>query len=396
MKKILVVTYGGGHVEAMIPLIKRLKKNSNFELDIIGLTTAKQKLINNGIKCKGAKELFSSKNKNLVELAYRVIEKNQHPEIDIEDAIAYHCMGINDLISMYGDEKGTQIAIQKGRFSYLPIYSAEEYLRKNDIDILITGTCPRTELAFQKVANNLGLNSLAIADNFLFKELDYICQKDYANNISVITKTVAAQVKKHGYIGNVHVLGNPAFDNLFEESNIFKAKTFRQKLNIREEDRLIMWAAHPLNAEIYSGRKHVDLELIINSLTSYCKRKGNTKFLIRQHPNSNLLPPNSQFEYGFICSPEISIETALHSIDQLVVESSTVGIQAAVIGKPVITLWHNGYPPYEENGLSKDISDIKKLHKALDKQQKPDLSKFSYPLHKSSSELIEELIIKLT
>ena len=395
MKKICVVTYGGGHVTAMIPLLKRLKNNSNFELDIIGLTTAKKKLINNGINCKGAKEIFSSKDKNILELVDRVIEKNQHPEIDIEDAIAYHSMGIHNLILMFGYEKGTQIAIEKGRFGYLPIYSAEQYLHKHDIDILITGICPRTELAFQKVASKLNIKSLAIADNFLFKELDYICQKDYSSNLSVITKTVESQVKKNGYFGNVYVLGNPAFDNLFEESNIFKAKEYRKKLNLRESDRLIMWAAHPIYAEVYSGRKHVDLELIINSLTSYCEKKDNTKFLVRQHPNSNLLSPDSQFEYGFLCSPEISIETALHSIDQLVVESSTVGIQAAVIGKPVITLWHNGYPPYEENGLSKDISDINQLHEALDQKQKPDLSKFSYPLHKSSSELLEELILNL-
>tara|TARA_Y200000002_G_scaffold345791_1_gene319945 strand:- start:1696 stop:2886 length:1191 start_codon:yes stop_codon:yes gene_type:complete len=396
MKRVLVVTYGGGHVAAMIPLLKRLKNNNRFQLEIIGLTTAKKKLIDEGLTCKGSGEVFSSNDEKLFKIINKVIEPNQHPEIDIEDAIAYHAMGINDLILKFGEEKGTQIALEKGRFGYLPIYSAEKYLLKNKVDFLITGTCPRTELAFQKASNRIGIESLAIADNFLFKELDYICQHDYSKNLSVITKKVATQVKKNGYLGNIYVLGNPSFDNLFEEKYILEAKEYRKKLNLRKRDRLIMWAAHPPNAHIYSGRKHVNTVSILNSLTNYCKRNKNTKFLVRQHPNSNLLSPNTKFEYGYLCSTKISIETALHSIDQLVVESSTVGIQAAIIGKPVITLWHNGYPPYEENGLSKDISDLNQLHKELDKKQIPDLSKFSYPMHKSSSELLEEIVLKLT
>ena len=284
---------------------------------------------------------------------------------------------------------------EEGRYSYLPIYTAEKYLLKNKIDFLITGSCPRTELAFQKASNKLGIKSLAIADNFLYKELKYICQRDYSNNLSVITRNVANQVKENGFQGKVHVLGNPAFDNLFDERNINEAKKYRQELNLKKGERLIMWAAHPKNAEIYSGRKHVNFNLIINSLTEYCKKNKNTKFLVRQHPNSNLISSNTKFEYGYLCKSEISIETALHATDQLVVESSTVGIQAAIIGKPVITLWHKGYPPYEENGLSKDILDLGELHNALDAKQNPDLSKFSYPLHKNSSELLEDAILQM-
>ena len=395
MKRVLVVTYGGGHVAAMIPLLKRLRNNKKFSLEIIGLTTAKKKLIDKGFNCKGSSDLFSLRENKLLKIVNNVIESNQHPDIDPEDAIAYHAMGINDLILKFGDKKGIQIAMEQGRYSYLPIYTAEEYLLKNRIDFLITGSCPRTELAFQKASNKLGIQSLAIADNFLFKELKYICEKDYSNNLSVITQNVANQVKENGFQGKVHVLGNPAFDNLFDKRNINEAKKYREELNLKKSERLIMWAAHPKNAEIYSGRKHVDLNLIINSLTEYCKKIKNTKFLVRQHPNSNLISSNTKFEYGYLCKSEISIETALHAIDQLVVESSTVGIQAAIIGKPVITLWHKGYPPYEENGLSKDILDLSELHKALDAKQLPDLSKFSYPLHKKSSELIEDAVLKM-
>ena len=395
MKRVLVVTYGGGHVAAMIPLLKRLKNNKKFNLEIIGLTTAKKKLINEGFNCKGSSDLFSLKQNKLLEIVRNLIESNQHPDIDFEDAIAYHGMGINDLILKFGDKKGIKIATEEGRYSYLPIYTAEKYLLKNKIDFLITGSCPRTELAFQKASNKLGIKSLAIADNFLYKELKYICQRDYSNNLSVITRNVANQVKENGFQGKVHVLGNPAFDNLFDERNINEAKKYRQELNLKKGERLIMWAAHPKNAEIYSGRKHVNFNLIINSLTEYCKKNKNTKFLVRQHPNSNLISSNTKFEYGYLCKSEISIETALHATDQLVVESSTVGIQAAIIGKPVITLWHKGYPPYEENGLSKDILDLGELHNALDAKQNPDLSKFSYPLHKNSSELLEDAILQM-
>ena len=68
MKRVLVVTYGGGHVAAMIPLLKRLKNNQKFYLEIIGLTTAKKKLINDGFNCKGSSDLFSLKQDKLLKI----------------------------------------------------------------------------------------------------------------------------------------------------------------------------------------------------------------------------------------------------------------------------------------------------------------------------------------
>ena len=59
IKKIVFVTYGGGHVNMLIPVIKKLQKQSNLELVVLGLTTAGLVLKNNNIPYIGFKDLLN-------------------------------------------------------------------------------------------------------------------------------------------------------------------------------------------------------------------------------------------------------------------------------------------------------------------------------------------------
>ena len=57
-KKIVFVTYGGGHVNMLVPVIKELQKQDNLELIVLGLTTAGSVLKNNNIPYIGFKDLL--------------------------------------------------------------------------------------------------------------------------------------------------------------------------------------------------------------------------------------------------------------------------------------------------------------------------------------------------
>ena len=52
VKKAFFVCYGGGHAEALIPVMKYLIANTSIKVDAIGINLAAEKLRMNGIPCK--------------------------------------------------------------------------------------------------------------------------------------------------------------------------------------------------------------------------------------------------------------------------------------------------------------------------------------------------------
>ena len=64
MKKILIVTYGGGHVNIINQILLKCKSINFYEVSIITLTSAKNKIINKNYKTYNLadfKEVFSQK-----------------------------------------------------------------------------------------------------------------------------------------------------------------------------------------------------------------------------------------------------------------------------------------------------------------------------------------------
>ena len=79
--------------------------------------------------------------------------------IDIDDAIAYHGIGLYDLCLEYGEENGWQRFEEKGRKVFCPIKSMEIIVRAISPDLLIIPTGVRFEKALAKVAN---LNNIPV------------------------------------------------------------------------------------------------------------------------------------------------------------------------------------------------------------------------------------------
>ena len=61
-KKILFVSYGGGHINIILPIYKKCKKNG-FHADLIALTGAKLVTESQNIKSLGFKDFVEEKEK---------------------------------------------------------------------------------------------------------------------------------------------------------------------------------------------------------------------------------------------------------------------------------------------------------------------------------------------
>ena len=57
MKKVLFVAYGGGHVNMVIPVAKKLMAQPGFYVEVLGLTTARHVLEKENIPCFGFSDL---------------------------------------------------------------------------------------------------------------------------------------------------------------------------------------------------------------------------------------------------------------------------------------------------------------------------------------------------
>ena len=393
MKKILLACYGGGHVKSLIPVAKLLNNDYGINLNCLGFTTAKNEILNAGLKCMGCSDIYKLEDKSTENLLLSIINPYQNENINPKDALAYNLMGFKELVSKHGKKKGIELLKNHGRKAYLPIREFMKFLKIFNPDFVITSTSPRFELALQIAANYMKINSLAVGDLFLDKEYKYICNKNYSKNLSVFSMSTKKFLKDCGYRGSIFVKGNPAFDNLYEKANFKKALYFRKELKLKESDTLILWICPPSNVD----NNCIDSSLVLESLIKYTKNRKNTKFLIRQHPNSQVLNPNIIYPNGIFCDKNIPIEICLYAANKVLVFNSTVLIQASLLEIPTLVYSKSNCPVYDpEFGLNvSSISSLDYLEKSLDELQKPDIHKLGFPSNYNSSKNIYELIKKL-
>ena len=390
MKRVLLATYGGGHVASLLPLAQRLRVDPQLELHCLGFTTARAALTAAGFDCLGAADLLSADDGPWLERARPLLEQPQHPDVTPADALAYYALGLKDLAIDLELESALALVQRQGRRCFNPVHSMKRLLQRLRPQLLITSTCPRSELALQRAAHGLGIAGLAVGDLFLQDEAPYVCASDYASDLSVIAEPVRQQLAEAGCGSRIHIGGNPAFDSLLDPQHRAAAQRFREQLGLTSSQHLLLWACHPA-VEAFTGRVFVDPAAMLSALEDYAGSRADVRLLIRQHPSAPLFAPGQEVRGGWICPTELPIETCLQAVDQVIVEVSTVGLQAALLGKSLVTIRAAGSPPYAELGLALDVPDLAALPAALDARQRPDLARLGYPREQPAAERLAQL-----
>ena len=337
MKNIFMACYGAGHVNALLPIAKKLNKDNNVNLKVLGFTTAKKVFYENGIPVIELGNFIKNKDDKIVDYVKEIIKTNQHPDIKFEDALNYNFIGLKDNIKFHGQEKALSLFRKYGRKSYLPVETFKNFFKENKFDLIITSSSPRFELAVQKAAYELSIKSLSVSDLFNSHEYKYICKPDYAGYITVLSNNVKEFLLEKGYKGVIEVTGNPDFDKLYKEDNSNEVNKIRKLLNLNSNDKLILWACPPSNVE----KKCLDPKKVFSYINDFAERNNNYKFIIRQHPNSKIFEKEFNLKNGLFCPKNLSLEICLKACDILITYNSTVLFQAAMLGKKLITHSHS-------------------------------------------------------
>ena len=364
MKKVFIVCYGGGHVNMIIPVIKRLK-TLNLEVKVLGLTTAETALKKHGIESFGYRHYLSLfKDQNEIQLHGSDLKKDlpANNEIPSEETIAYLGLSYWDLEQKLGKVEALRKYSSEGRYCFFQTKVMEVILEHEKPDFLLTTNSPRTELASLVISKKLKIPNSCLVDQYskvIFE--DRFQHADYIDHYFVpmdFDKSKLTDLGVPAY--NITVSGNPAFENHFSVENINQAKDFRKTYFFSKET-VITYAKAPS----YSIFAEVDSE-VIDKLLKFIKANPEFGLIIRNHPND--LASCEQVKGVFYSTKVESVAMILHATDIIISQGSTVGMEGKLLGKTVVQYSDKRSPAsidQEEIGIASKVDSFEDLETLL-------------------------------
>lgn len=344
-RKALFVTYGGGHASMVLPVMRELRLiDPQVECVVLALTTAYASAKKAGERPLGYKDLL-----HLVDASQALrwgealLEANSSPDVSREESVAY--LGINylDLIVQHGEAGAAQLYAEKGRYGFLPMRFMSLLMDAFGPDVVVATNSPRSEEAALAVAVARAVPSVGMVDLFGLDSDTYVLRDVKPDWTCVIADSVRDRLIKRGFASDrVKVTGNPGFDGLFTSKNRELADAFVNRKGWQGKDIIFnagAWepVSHP-NTDIPAGRSFpIEIEGI---LREYVHSRPNTALIQRYHPGDWFQYPRWPMEPNvhFSEPPNEAIHPLLLASTVVVNTNSTVGLEAAVAGKLVVSI----------------------------------------------------------
>lgn len=375
MKRVLLVTYGGGHVAMMAPVIHELQRRGNCRVTVLGLTTAGPRLQQEGIPFLGFADLVEPYDDDALEKGRQLAAENhtQGTGIPFAETVAYLGLSYADLVERRGIEGAELDYAERKRQAFLPVGPLKRLIARIQPDLVVATSSPRAERAAIIAAQAMRIPAVSIIDLF-GREWDFLFQPGYADRVFVMSEMVRQDFIGRGrHPDEIIVTGNPSFDRLSASTITRDARRWRDSIDPRGNRTIILWTA----TSILEDR---DRRAIIHWLGQLAAARPDLAIVYRPHPNSvadfsdlpaGVLPGNNRED----CAPQIA------GSDAVLVTVSTTGIEAALLDKPVIKMafvnpdyriYSEAYPrydamaPYESMKIAHRIEQLEQLEGAID------------------------------
>ena len=278
------------------------------------------------------------------------------------------------------EEHGVQAAAQKykegGRRSFLPVNFLARVIDDVRPSVVVSTGSPRSEQAAIEAALLSGVPCLTMVDLFALPHESFVRYKVFADRITVLSEFVKNNLVGAGIkASSIVVTGCPAYDPLFDEANQTAARVLRADLGW-EGLKVLMWAGNleepgeGVTEQFQGAGLALEVE---RRLRAWVDSRPDVAVLVRYHPSQyHLFPDLGAQERVYRSNPvEDALVPQLHLSDTVVVQGSTVGFEAALIGKRVLCL---SYSPmvinmnfdYAKLGLGESVSSPEDLLRVLD------------------------------
>ncbi|MCT7646450.1 hypothetical protein [Aliarcobacter butzleri] len=347
MRKVLFVSYGGGHINIINEVIKEIIKYKNIDFKVLALTTAYDKSVslfsNKYIKkISDYKDLFKKDIEKINYYGSLILEDNYNASSGIskEDTLIYLGLSMFELVQTHGEQKAFDLYNKKQRQAFLPVNIMKNILEYEKTSLVVTTTSPRFEEASLIAANELGIETIQILD--LFGELYPLPR---ANHIICMNNYISESLKRQGLIENKYYhFGQPAIEKTVKNILSVDKVIIKNKLELNSNKTLLYATQKPnIYNEDFSYHNFAGYETIndnIFSIFEFLYEKYNINILVRLHPNEDFNDYKKWFDkYNFVqyINNKCNLEESLAICDVLLNQASTVSVEAISANKDVFT-----------------------------------------------------------
>ncbi|MEY8212913.1 MAG: hypothetical protein RPR97_00380, partial [Colwellia sp.] len=283
---------------------------------------------------------------------------------------------------------------EKHRQAFYPINFMKAVIEYLKADLVVATNSPRSERAIIDAAGIFGCASICIVDMFALQEVEWIGRTGFSKKVCVLNDSVKEMFIKEGRnSADIIVTGNPAFDSLQDKDKLMQGGEIRKKFNLKPGQLAILYASqpepakHPFNERIGDESLPRRIEAVLRAEAG---QHDKYKLIVRYHPSETI-----EFEAGknILSSPKSeNLHALLHAVDIVVVAASTVGLEASLIGKNVISVDDSIFTldaPFSQMGISTGVDCPSQLPAALDSLVYKNTRESLSELEDSTSKIIK-------
>jgi len=334
----LFVAYGGGHIATVIPLALRARALSLCEPLVLALTTAASAAREAGLPTVGFKNFLRPGDEPWLAVGRQLAAQLPTAPADIEESAAYLGLSYADLVVDHGPAIAENLYARSGRQAFLPRHFLERVIKRVKPQLVCATNSPRAERAALMAAGKMGIPCVCVVDLFAIDEKRWIGLKGFASRVCVFNEAVRQSLlDMERRPEEVLVTGNPAFDRLFDSAPAQRANHTRERLGSQGR-RVLLWASQhePMH---HPWRQQVgDTELpsrVLQTLIDYVHSREDWQLAVRPHPSEAepVLPSSSKV---VLAGRDWPLTELLHASDVVCTLTSTVGLEAHLLGKPVV------------------------------------------------------------
>lgn len=371
IKKALFVCYGGGHAKMVLPVVQQFLREGRLQVEVLALTTAHAFFERHGIAAMGFCDFTGALDAQALAWGQDLYALTApHPEVQARESIAYLGLSFADLVNEIGLEPARQRYATFGRAAFLPLQRLLAILEQRRPDVVIATNTRRAEMAAILAARKLGIPAVCLVDWYPVGDAQVLGTPGYADRICVPnTASLTRLVQEGRPAADIAVTGNPAFDSLASPELQRQAQNWLAGQPWRHQKK-ILWASQPepIAHRITGVPGDPGLpERIFGWLQEVLARHPDWHLIARPHPSENA----SFMQAGPQCSISVQTEPLhplLASMDAVVCMTSTVGYEAALLGKPLVHLplsVHGDEADYTQMGLALKAANTPEIEQAL-------------------------------
>src|SRR5437773_1755882 len=219
MPRALLVCYGGGHSQMLIPVIGELSRSTLWDLKVLAATTAGPEMERHGIMAYGYRHLVEMPgDRDALDRGMQLAKTGHNPAsgISLEESVAYLGLCYRDLEERLGVQRASELYATYGRHAFLPIGPLTRAVDRFEPDVVVTTNSPKSERAALLVARAKGIPAVYLEDLLCLHVHPSFVPPPIAERVCV-GSTIAAENFARRYPGlaaAIRLTGNPAFDRL--------------------------------------------------------------------------------------------------------------------------------------------------------------------------------------